>query len=71
MGPVRLTCTPCSEPLPAAQRALTTTGAYVETTFPFKISAGAMTLPSPLPTMDAAEIKAGLPLLPRTAGPRG
>lgn len=51
MGPW-LTCTPHSEPLPAAQHAVTTTGAYVETTFPFKISAGAMSFTSQLATME-------------------
>ncbi|XP_030175151.1 uncharacterized protein LOC115516552 [Lynx canadensis] len=50
------TCILCSEPSPAAQRALTTmTGAYAETTFPFRISAGAMAFISPLPTMDTTE----------------
>lgn len=51
MGPL-LTCTPCAEPSLAAQHALTRADAYAETTFPFKISAGAMTFISPLPTMD-------------------
>lgn len=50
------TCTLCSEPSPAAQHALTTmTGAYAETTFPFRISAGAMAFISPLPTMDTTK----------------
>ena len=66
-----MTCITCAEPLPSAQHALTTTGAYVETSFPFKISAGAMTFTSPLPTMDAASIEVRLPVLRGTGRPRG
>lgn len=51
------TSTLCSEPSPAAQLALKTTGAYAETTFPFRISAGAMAFISPLPTMDTTKIE--------------
>lgn len=60
MGPL-MTCIPSSEPSSAAQHALTTIDAYAETSFPFKISAGAMTFINPLPTMDTAKIKVRLP----------
>lgn len=56
-----MTCIPSSEPSSAAQHGLTTIDAYAETTFPFKISAGAMTFISPLPTMDTAKIEVRLP----------
>ena len=63
------TCTACSQPSPAARHALTTmTGPYAEMTFPFRISAGAMTSVSPLPTMvtDKTEVRLS-PLLRGTA----
>lgn len=53
--------------MPAAQHTLTTKDAYAETNFPFKISAGAMTFISPLPTMDTAKTKVRLPTLLRGA----
>lgn len=59
MGPL-MTCIPSSEPSSAAQHALTTIDAYAETSFPFKISAGAMTFINPLPTMDTAKIEVRL-----------
>lgn len=59
MGPL-MTCIPSSEPSSAAQHALTMIDAYAETSFPFKISAGAMTFINPLPTMDTAKIEVRL-----------
>lgn len=50
------------KPSPATQHALTTTGAYAETTFPFRISAGAMTFVSPLPKVDTDKIEGRLSL---------
>ena len=60
---------PAHSPRLQTQHALTTrTGAYAETTFPFRISAGAMTFKSPPLTMDTDKIEVRLsPLLRGTA----
>jgi hypothetical protein len=41
------------------------TGAYAETTFPFRISAGAMAFITLLPTTDTDKTEVPLPLRPR------
>lgn len=52
---------PAHSPRLQTQHALTTTtGAYAETTFPFRISAGAMTFKSPPLTMDTNKIEVRL-----------